>query len=208
MSNSTDWLYTDIVKDHFMNPRNILKDEENFQADGSGTTGNIKCGDQMQFVIQVDKEKGTIKDCRWRTYGCASAIASTSVLSEMVKGMKLEDAYHLTPKDIVKNLGSLPEHKIHCSVLGDKALRTAIDDYYQRNGLTDKIKKESARVICQCMNVTDHEIEEAVLEGARTYLELQERTKLGTVCGQCETEATELLNHYIEEHFGGNLKLI
>lgn len=208
MSNQMDWLYTDIVKDHFMNPRNFLKNDENFQADGDGITGNIKCGDQMRFLIKVDKEKETIADCRWQTYGCASAIASTSVLSEMVKGMKLDDAYRLTPKDVVQNLGNLPEHKIHCSVLGDKALRAAIDDYYRRNGLTAKVKHEEARIICQCMNVTDHEIEEAVLDGARTYLELQERTKLGTVCGQCQTEATELLNQYIEEHFGGNLKLI
>jgi len=206
MSNQSGWLYSEIVKDHFMNPRNILRDDENFVADGIGITGNIKCGDEMQFLIQVDKQKGVITDCRWRTYGCASAIASTSVLSEMVKGMKLEDAYRITPKDVVKNLGSLPEHKIHCSVLGDKALRAAIDDYYRRNGMNEKIKHEEARVICQCMNVTDHEIEEAVLEGARTYQELQERTKLGTVCGQCQEEATELLKKYIAKHFGNNRK--
>jgi len=206
MSNQFSWLYSDIVKDHFMNPRNILRDDENFVADGVGITGNIKCGDEMQFLIQVDKQKGVITDCRWRTYGCASAIASTSVLSEMVKGMKLEDAYRITPKDVVKNLGSLPEHKIHCSVLGDKALRAAIDDYYRRNGVNEKIKHEEARVICQCMNVTDHEIEDAVLEGARTYQELQERTKLGTVCGQCQEEATELLKKYIAKHFGDNRK--
>ncbi|HPI28067.1 MAG TPA: iron-sulfur cluster assembly scaffold protein [Candidatus Marinimicrobia bacterium] len=206
MSNQSGWLYSEIVKDHFMNPRNILRDDENFVADGIGITGNIKCGDEMQFLIQVDKQKGVITDCRWRTYGCASAIASTSVLSEMVKGMKLEDAYRITPKDVVKNLGSLPEHKIHCSVLGDKALRAAIDDYYRRNGMNEKIKHEEARVICQCMNVTDHEIEEAVLEGARTYQELQERTKLGTVCGQCQEEATELLKKYIAKHFGDNRK--
>jgi len=206
MSNQSGWLYSEIVKDHFMNPRNILRDDENFVADGVGITGNIKCGDEMQFLIQVDKQKGVITDCRWRTYGCASAIASTSVLSEMVKGMKLEDAYRITPKDVVKNLGSLPEHKIHCSVLGNKALRAAIDDYYRRNGMNEKIKHEEARVICQCMNVTDHEIEEAVLEGARTYLELQERTKLGTVCGQSQEEATELLKKYIAKHFGDNRK--
>ena len=206
MSNQSGWLYSEIVKDHFMNPRNILRDDENFVADGVGITGNIKCGDEMQFLIQVDKQKGVITDCRWRTYGCASAIASTSVLSEMVKGMKLEDAYRITPKDVVKNLGSLPEHKIHCSVLGDKALRAAIDDYYRRNGMNEKLKHEEARVICQCMNVTDHEIEEAVLEGARTYQELQERTKLGTVCGQCQEEATELLKKYIAKHFGNNRK--
>ncbi len=161
----------------------------------------MKCGDQMMFFIKVDKDKGIITDCKWKTYGCASAIASTSVLSEMVKGVKLEEAYKISPKDVAKELGELPEHKIHCSVLGDKALRTAIDDYYIRNGMKEKVCREKAKVICNCMNVTDHEIEEAVLEGARTYLELQERTKLGTVCGGCEEEATELLDKYKKKYF-------
>jgi len=135
------------------------------------------------------------------TYGCASAIASTSILSEMVKGMTLERAYQLSPKDVARELGSLPEHKIHCSVLGDKALRAAIDDFYTRHGMQHKIIKEEARIVCQCMNVTDHEIEHEVLEGARTYLDLQERTKLGTVCGQCRDEAERLLEEYRKKHF-------
>jgi nitrogen fixation NifU-like protein len=119
----------------------------------------------------------------------------------MVKGMKLEEAYKVSPKDVVKQLGGLPEHKIHCSVLGDKALRSAINDYYAKNGMDDKIQVEEARIICQCMNVTDNEIENAVLEGARTFLELQEHTKLGTVCGQCKPEAEKLLVEYIRKHF-------
>ncbi len=204
MSTQTAWAYTDKVKDHFMNPRNVLDDENRYPADGKGVVGNVKCGDEMMVAIQVDKEKGTITDCKWKTYGCASAIASTSVLSEMVIGMTLDEAYHLSPKDIMAELGSLPEHKVHCSVLGDKALRTAINDYYARNGMADKVAKEGARTVCQCMNVTDREIEDAVLEGARTFYELQERTKLGTVCGQCEEEATGLLNEYTEKHFGEN----
>lgn len=197
----TNWVYSEIVKDHFMNPRNVLQDEEHYKADGRGLVGNIKCGDQMIVVIKVNKEKGTIADCKWKTYGCASAIASTSILSEMVIGMNLEDAYHLSPKDLAKKLGGLPEHKIHCSVLGDKALRAAIDDYYKRNGMEYRVKKEEARIVCQCMNVTDHEIEHAVLEGARTFYELQERTKLGTVCGQCKEEAKRLLDNYIKQYF-------
>lgn len=196
-----NWVYTEKVKEHFVHPKNILVDDEQFQEDGRGMVGNVKCGDQMLFVIHVDPETNTIADCRWKTYGCASAIASTSVLSEMCKGMRLEDAYKLSPKDITAELGSLPDHKIHCSVLGDKALRAAIDDYYRRSGQEGKIIKEEAKIICQCMNVTDHEIEEAVLEGVRTYLELQEHTKLGTVCGQCQDEAREFLKTYIQKHF-------
>jgi len=201
MGKSEFWVYSDKIKDHFTKPKNALTDEKSFKTDGRGVVGNIKCGDQMLMLITVDKEKNTIKDCKWKTYGCASAIASTSILSEMVKGMKLDKAYKLSPKDIAKKLGGLPEHKIHCSVLGDKALRAAIDDYYKNNGLVDKIKKDEAKVICQCMNVTDHEIEDAVLEGARTYLEVQEKTKAGTVCGQCKDEIESLLGKYIKKHF-------
>ena len=196
-----DWAYTEKLKEHFINPRNVLGDEDPDAYDAKGVVGNIKCGDQMMVVIKVDEKTGVITDCKWKTYGCASAIASTSILSEMAKGMSLAAAYKLSPKDVAAKLGGLPEHKIHCSVLGDKALRAAIDEYYARHGMSEKIKKEQARLICQCMNVTDEEIEEAVLEGARTYYELQERTKLGTVCGQCKDEAEKLLAGYIQKHF-------
>ncbi|MFC1599261.1 iron-sulfur cluster assembly scaffold protein [Candidatus Omnitrophota bacterium] len=201
MNQKDSWVYTDKLKEHFMNPKNILGDEDPNTYDAKGVVGNIKCGDEMMVVINVDKEKGVITDCKWKTYGCASAIASTSILSEIVKGKTLDQAYHLSPKDVAKELGGLPEHKIHCSVLGDKALRAAIDEYYRRHGMQERIEKEVARTICQCMNVTDQEIEHAVLEGARTFLELQERTKLATVCGQCKDEATALMDGYIRKHF-------
>lgn len=201
MSAPISWVYTEKAKDHFMNPRNVLTDEEDYQADGKGIVGNIKCGDEMLFAIKVDKKKGIITDCKWKTYGCASAIASTSVLSEIVKGMPLDKAYRLSPKDITKELGGLPEHKIHCSVLGDKALRAAINDYYIRNGMQDKVRKEEAHLVCKCLNVTDREIEQAVLDGARTFYQLQERTKISTVCGECKPEATRLLEYYNKKHF-------
>ena len=195
------WTYTDKVKEHFMNPKNILMDEESYQDDGKGVAGNVKCGDEMIVAIKVDKKNAIITDCKWKTFGCASAIASTSALSEMVKGMKLDDAFNLSAKDINRELGGLPDHKIHCSVLGDKALRMAINDYYLRNGMEDKVKKEEERVVCKCMNVTDQEIEHAVLEGARTFYELQEMTKVGTGCGECQDEVTQLLEAYKQKHF-------
>lgn len=195
-----NWVYTETVKEHFTHPKNVLEDEAGFNENGKGLVGNIKCGDQMLMLIKVDN--GVITDCKWKTYGCASAIASTSILSEMVKGKTLEKAFAITPKEIMKQLGSLPEHKVHCSVLGDKALRAAINDYYKRNNLLDKIREEHAKTICQCMNVTDLEIEHEVLEGVRSYLELQEHTKLGTVCGQCKDEAIKVMQGFIESHFG------
>ena len=195
----TDWAYSEVVKDHFMNPRNVWDDAEGFQADGQGSVGNVKCGDEMLFAIKVDND--IVTDCRWKTYGCASAIASTSILSEAVKGLTLDQAFNLTPKDIAGRLGGLPEHKIHCSVLGDKALREAINDYYRRQGMPEKVREDKAKIVCQCMNVTDHDIEHAALEGARNYEQLQEHTKLGTVCGQCREEAVKLLDEYVRKHF-------
>lgn len=195
MSNSFSWMYSDTVKDHFMNPRNILEDEETFEADGKGVVGNMKCGDQMMILIKV--EDNTIHDCRWKTYGCASAIASTSLLSESVKGMSLEKAYRIKPSDIVEDLEGLPENKIHCSVLGDRALRAAIEDYWKRNGMEEMIPDEEAVTVCTCIGVTDKDIEEAVKQGDRTWEDLQKRTKIGTGCGECREEAQELLHQYV-----------
>ena len=132
------WLYTEKVKDHFFHPRNIFtteKEAEKYEkeAEGIGQMGSPACGDIMVMYIKVDKTNETIKECKWRTFGCASAIASTSILSEMVIGMKLSDAKKITPNDIVKALGGLPVRKIHCSVLGDQALRAAIEDYEKKS---------------------------------------------------------------------------
>lgn len=198
MSNTTgqqmDWMYSDTVKEHFMNPKNVLLGDEKFDADGEGLVGDIKCGDQMLILIKVSD--GIITDCRWKTYGCASAIASTSILSEMVKGMPLEEAYHIKPKDITAKLNGLPAVKIHCSVLGDKALRSAIEDYYKKTDQENRIEEEKATVICHCMNVTDKDIEKAVKGGVKNYQELQYETKIGTVCGKCKPRAEELLHDY------------
>ena len=153
-----EWAYTDKLKEHFESPKNIMQGDNPDSFDGVGMEGNLQCGDQMLVAIMVDKEKEIITDCKWKTYGCASAIASTSILSEMVKGMTLDQAFNVSPKDVAKALGGLPDHKIHCSVLGDKALRAAINNYYVRNGKEDRVKKEQVKIVCQCMNVTDHDI--------------------------------------------------
>ncbi len=199
MNENTKWTYTDIVKEHFTNPRNVLDDKENFIGDGEGTVGNMKCGDQMMFRIKVNPENNTITACRWKTYGCASAIASTSVLSELIINMPLDQAYNLSPKDIIKQLGSLPENKIHCSVLGDKALQAAINDYYQKTNQSDKIEKKESRVVCTCLVITEEDIEEAVAEGVRTFYELQEKTKISTACGGCKEDATNVMLDYIKK---------
>lgn len=123
-----DWIYSEAVKEHFLNPRNYLMGDENkFDYDAVGKVGNPVCGDQMKMYIKVRDNK--IVDIRWKTYGCASAIASTSALSELVKGKTLDEALKIDAKAIDDYLGKLPKHKFHCSVLGHDALRDAIENY-------------------------------------------------------------------------------
>ncbi len=188
------WDYTETLKDHFFNPRNILEiPESEYNADGVGEVGNIKCGDMMKMYIKVD-ENEVIKECKWKTYGCASAIGSTSMLSEMVVGKTLTEAVKITPQDIAKALGGIPEQKFHCSVLGDKALRAAIENYYIKKGTPEKISWKKREIICQCLDVDKEEIENLFnKEGVDTFEKLQQATKLGTSCGQCIDKAKEIL---------------
>jgi NifU-like protein involved in Fe-S cluster formation/bacterioferritin-associated ferredoxin len=196
------------VKEHFFNPKNILTTDEEakkYDADGVGIVGSPACGDVMKMWIKVDKVKDTIKECKWQTFGCASAIASTSMLSIMVTendGMKTEDAMKLTPKEIIKRLGDLPARKIHCSVLGDKALRAAINDYYIKSGQDERVIENGVKVIDKILKITNKDIEEAVLEGARTLEDVQERTKVGIQDKNCIPQVKKLIEHYIRKHFG------
>ena len=131
MSEGQDWVYSDIVKEHFLNPRNFLMgDESKFDYDAVGLVGNPICGDQMKMFIKVKDNK--ITDIRWKTYGCASAIASTSALSEIAKGKTLDEALKISAKDIDNFLGNLPKHKFHCSILGHDALKDAINNYRRK----------------------------------------------------------------------------
>lgn len=128
MNNKQPWIYSEQVKEHFLHPRNFLVgDPENYEFDAKGVAGNPICGDEMIIYIKVSDQK--IKDIKWKTYGCASAIASTSALSELAKGKSLDAAAKITAEDIEQYLGGLPKHKFHCSVLGHEALALAIADY-------------------------------------------------------------------------------
>lgn len=138
----TDWVYTDLVKEHFLNPRNFLMgDESKYRSDGQGIVGNPICGDQMLMMIRVKEQQNkktgelepVIEDVKWKTYGCASAIASTSALSELAKGRTLDNALKISAEEIEAYLGGLPKHKFHCSVLGHEALAAAIADYKKKH---------------------------------------------------------------------------
>ncbi len=126
--NSQPFAYSEIVKEHFLNPRNFLMgDESAYSHDAEGVVGNPVCGDQMKMFLQIKDDK--ITDVKWKTYGCASAIASTSALSELAKGKTLDEALEIGPVEIADFLGGLPQHKFHCSVLGHEALAAAIQNY-------------------------------------------------------------------------------
>lgn len=120
------WLYSQTVEEHFFNPKNVMKGDPR-EYNGFGEIGSPACGDIMRVYLKIKNDK--IVDFKWKTYGCASAIAATSILSQMAVGMNIDDAYQITPQDIVEALGGLPKRKIHCSILGDRALRKAIDNY-------------------------------------------------------------------------------
>ena len=123
-------LYTDTVMDHFMNPRNVGEIEN---PSGVGEVGNAKCGDIMKIYLKIDND--IITDVKFETFGCGSAIASSSMATEMIKGKTVEEALAITNKDVVDALGGLPAHKLHCSVLAEEAIKSAVKDYYDRNGI-------------------------------------------------------------------------
>ena len=128
-----EYAYTDIVMDHFRNPRNVgeMKDPS-----GEARISSPICGDIMELFLKID-DKGVIIDVKFRTFGCGAAIASSSILTEMVKGKTVEEALRLTNEEVVRSLGGLPEAKIHCSVLAEDALKKAIENYYNKKNMHD-----------------------------------------------------------------------
>lgn len=200
------WVYSQAVKDHFFHPRNLLlEDPKDFDAEG--IIGSPACGDVMRIWIKIDKNNDKISDFKWRTFGCASAIAATSMLSVMATengGMKINAAMNVKPQDITARLGGLPDRKIHCSVLGDKALRAAVNNWFKKTKQFDRIIPEGGKVIDPHTKVTDADIEEAVLDGAMTLEDLQKRTKIGIGYPECLPEAEQLLRFYKEKYFKNN----
>jgi NifU-like protein len=182
------WDYTDRVKDHFRNPRNVGYIPD---ADGVGEVGSLACGDALRLMFKLD-EKGRIADVKFQTFGCASAIASSSALTEMIKGMTIEEAEKVTNQDIAKFLGGLPEQKMHCSVMGREALEVAIENY--RTGKRT-VKKLEGHVTCICFGITEKEIEAAVRENHLTSVEqVTNYTKAGGGCGGCHEEIQEIIS--------------
>ncbi len=205
---TSGWFYTDPVKEHFFSPKNFLDDETGMDGAYLGMVGSPACGDAMKVWLKIEKSENDverIKDFKWKTFGCASAIASTSMLSVMVTengGMPVDEALKLRPQDIMARLGGLPARKVHCSVLGDKALRAAINDYFRKSNQPGRITVEQGRIIDKVLKITDHDIEEAVLDGADTLEKVQQKTKVGTGDPSCIPEVEQLIRFYKEKYFG------
>ncbi len=205
------WFYSDVVREHFFNPKNLFQTDAEAvayarEAHGVGEVGSPACGDMMKIWIKVDPKSDRVKECKWQTFGCASAIASTSMMSVMITekdGMKIGEALELKPQDITERLGGLPARKFHCSVLGDKALRAAINDYFKKSKQNDRIIVEKGiEVVDKILKVTDKDIEEAVLEGAHDFEAVQKKTKVGVQDKTCISRVKELIEFYKQKYYG------
>jgi NifU-like protein len=179
------WEYTDKVKEHFMNPRNV---GEVSDADGVAEVGSMACGDALKLTFKVD-DGGKIADAKFQTFGCASAIASASALTELLKGKTIPEAEQITNQEIADYLGGLPKEKMHCSVLGRQALEQAIA-HYKGSGRAP----EEGNIICECFGVTDKEIERAIRENnLATIDDVINYTKAGGGCGNCQDKIREII---------------
>ena len=180
------WEYTDKTKQYFTNPVNVGEIEN---PDGVGEVGSLACGDALKLTFKLD-DSGHIDDAKFQTFGCASAIASSAALTELIKGKTLDEAANITNQDIADFLGGLPPEKMHCSVMGEEALQAAIRNY---KGLAP-LPSAEGEIVCQCFGVTDKEIEKVARQNnLHTVAEITNYTKAGGACGKCVDKIADIL---------------
>jgi NifU-like protein len=181
------WEYTNTVKEFFLHPKNIGEVDN---PDAVADVGSIVCGDALRLTLKIDKDTQRIVDDKFQTFGCASAIASSSALTELIKGKTVDEALQISNQDIAEFLGGLPKEKMHCSVLGREALEAAIANY---RGLP-KIIEEEGKLVCQCFNVSEEKIRKIIIENHLTTVdEVTDYTKAGGGCGECREEIEAIL---------------
>ena len=185
------WDYTDKVMDHFKNPRNVGSIPN---ADGTGQVGSLVCGDALKLTIKVNKQTDVIEDAKFETFGCASAIASSSMLTELVKGKTIAEASKITNQDIADALGTLPAEKMHCSVMGMEALEAAVKSYRQ-GGVPVTFEQQEEKIVCHCFNVSEEAVIKAIRQNHLTTVEdVTHFTKAGGACGRCKGEIQKILD--------------
>ncbi len=181
------WEYTDKVKEHFLNPKNV---GEMKNASAVGEVGSIACGDALKLFLKI--EDNIIQDASFQTFGCASAIASSSALTELVKGKTVDEALKITNKDIASALGGLPKEKMHCSVMGQEALEAAIKTW--RGEAVASVEHSEGEIVCECFGVTDEQILHAVRENdLKTIEDVTYYTKAGGGCAKCHEKIEALI---------------
>ncbi len=188
------WNYTDKVHDHFLKPHNVGAMAD---ANAIGEVGSLACGDALKLYLKIN-DKGVIEKASFETFGCASAIASSSVLTDMLVGKTVDEALKLTNKDITKELGGLPKQKMHCSVMGQEALEAAIRNW--KGEPATPHAHEEGKLVCKCFGVTDQQIKNAIHENnLKTVEEITDYTKAGGACGDCLDEIAEILAQELKQ---------
>ena len=190
------WDYTEEVLDHYRNPRNVGKIDN---ADAIGEAGSLACGDALKIYLKI--ENGIVTDAKFPTLGCGSAVASSSMMTEMIIGKPLEEVKKLTNKDIADALGGLPPEKMHCSVMGHEALEDALKNYYHDDKMfDDKESQTTDKIVCTCFGVTEKQIWNAIKENnLKTLEEVTNYTKAGGACGRCKGTIQDIINTYLHK---------
>ena len=190
------WDYTEEVLDHYRNPRNVGKIDN---ADAIGEAGSLACGNALKIYLKI--ENGIVTDAKFQTFGCGSAVASSSMMTEMIIGKPLEEVKKLTNKDIADALGGLPPEKMHCSVMGHEALEDALKNYYHDDKMfDDKESQTTDKIVCTCFGVTEKQIWNAIKENnLKTLEEVTNYTKAGGACGRCKGTIQDIINTYLHK---------
>ena len=192
------WDYSEKVMDHYRNPRNIGKIDDD---DAVGSAGSLTCGDQLKIYLKINKD-GVVTDAKFQTFGCGSAVASSSILTEMIIGKTVDEVRKITNKDIADELGGLPPEKMHCSVMGYEALEDALKGYEGYKDLDDIRAEEDKKekIVCTCFGVTENLIWDAIKQnGLKTVEEVTNYTKAGGACGKCKSAIQDIINTYYKK---------
>ena len=190
------WDYSEKVMDHYRNPRNVGKIDN---ADAIGEAGSLACGDSLKIYLKI--KDGIVTDAKFQTFGCGSAVASSSILTEMIIGKTVEEVKKITNKDIADQLGGLPPEKMHCSVMGYEALEDALKNFDDMTDLDDlRNEKKEEKIVCTCFNVTENLIWDAIKQnGLKTVEEITNYTKAGGACGKCKGLIQDIIDTYYKK---------